>query len=42
LGSGRGSCETSSGAPSDVEANHPDASVTYSNIKFGPINSTFG
>jgi cellulose 1,4-beta-cellobiosidase len=42
LGSGRGSCETSSGTPSDVEANHPDASVTYSNIKFGPINSTFG
>lgn len=40
-GSVRGPCDTSSGVPSDVEANHPDASVTYSNIKYGPIGSTF-
>jgi cellulose 1,4-beta-cellobiosidase len=40
-GAARGSCSTSSGAPSDVESNNADASVTYSNIKFGPINSTF-
>ncbi|KAK8044309.1 hypothetical protein PG993_004333 [Apiospora rasikravindrae] len=39
-GSERGSCATSSGAPADVEKNHPDAKVTYSNIKFGPIGST--
>ncbi|KAI0202369.1 cellulose 1,4-beta-cellobiosidase [Astrocystis sublimbata] len=41
LGSQRGSCETSSGVPADVESQHADASVAYSNIKFGPINSTF-
>ncbi|KAK7992482.1 glycoside hydrolase family 7 protein [Apiospora saccharicola] len=40
LGSERGSCATDSGAPADVEKNHPDAKVTYSNIKFGPIGST--
>jgi cellulose 1,4-beta-cellobiosidase len=37
----RGSCATTSGAPSDVEANAPNSNVIYSNIKFGPINSTF-
>jgi len=37
----RGSCETSSGVPTDVESKSPGASVTYSNIKFGPIGSTF-
>lgn len=41
LGSVRGSCATSSGVPADVEAASPDASVTYSNIKVGPIGSTF-
>jgi cellulose 1,4-beta-cellobiosidase len=41
LGSARGTCATSSGVPSDVESNSPGASVVYSNIKFGPINSTF-
>ncbi|KAH8697947.1 Exoglucanase 1 [Talaromyces proteolyticus] len=40
-GAARGSCSTSSGVPSDVESNNASASVTYSNIKFGPINSTF-
>ncbi|KAI0454790.1 cellulose 1,4-beta-cellobiosidase [Xylaria acuta] len=40
-GTKRGSCATSSGVPADVESQHPDASVAYSNIKFGPINSTF-
>ncbi|KAF1943392.1 1,4-beta-D-glucan cellobiohydrolase-like protein [Clathrospora elynae] len=42
LGSGRGDCETTSGAPADVESQHPDATVIYSNIKSGPLNSTFG
>jgi cellulose 1,4-beta-cellobiosidase len=40
-GAARGTCATSSGAPSDVESNNADASVIYSNIKFGPIGSTF-
>lgn len=42
LGSGRGECAITSGVPADVEKNSPDATVTYSNIKFGPLNSTFG
>lgn len=41
-GSGRGECDITSGAPADVESKSPDASVIYSNIKFGPLNSTFG
>lgn len=40
-GAARGSCSTTSGAPKDVEANSPNASVTYSNIKVGDIGSTF-
>jgi hypothetical protein len=41
LGSARGTCATTSGVPSDIETSNADASVTFSNIKFGPINSTF-
>lgn len=37
----RGTCSADSGKPEDVEANSPDASVTFSKIKWGPINSTF-
>lgn len=37
----RGTCSKDSGAPSDVEENNADATVTFSNIKFGAINSTF-
>lgn len=40
-GIGRGTCDTSSGVPADVESQNGGASVIYSNIKFGPINSTF-
>jgi cellulose 1,4-beta-cellobiosidase len=40
-GYARGTCATSSGVPADVEKNNAAASVTYSNIKFGPINTTF-
>ncbi|GAP83010.1 putative exoglucanase 1 [Rosellinia necatrix] len=40
-GAQRGSCATSSGVPADVEAQSPNSSVIYSNIKFGPINSTY-
>eukprot|EP01133_Synstelium_polycarpum_P011953 gene11953-13929_t len=39
-GVARGSCPTSSGVPKDVEAQHPDAYVVYSNIRTGPIGST--
>lgn len=37
----RGNCATTSGVPADVEAQHPDASVTFSNIKFGDLGTTF-
>ncbi|KAF7156891.1 hypothetical protein CNMCM5623_000736 [Aspergillus felis] len=40
-GVARGTCDHSVGDPATVEAQHPDASVTFSNIKFGPIGSTF-
>jgi len=39
-GNERGTCDTSSGGPKDVESKHGSATVTYSNIKFGPIGST--
>jgi cellulose 1,4-beta-cellobiosidase len=40
-GAARGTCPTTSGVPADVEAQAPDSTVVYSNIKFGPIGSTF-
>ncbi|KAG9246729.1 cellulase [Calycina marina] len=40
-GSQRGSCPITSGVPAQVEADYPDAYVIYSNIKIGPIGSTF-
>lgn len=40
-GVGRGTCSIDSGKPDDVETNSPGATVIYSNIKFGPIGSTF-
>ncbi|EOO01771.1 putative glycoside hydrolase family 7 protein [Phaeoacremonium minimum UCRPA7] len=40
-GKGRGTCDTSSGVPSDIETSQASNQVIYSNIKFGPINSTF-
>ncbi|PQE13871.1 putative 14-beta-D-glucan cellobiohydrolase B protein [Rutstroemia sp. NJR-2017a BBW] len=41
-GGPRGTCATSSGVPADVESSASNAYVVYSNIKFGPINSTYG
>ena len=41
-GAARGTCDISSGRPTDVENNHPDAHVVFSNIKVGPIGSTYG
>ncbi|KAL3475564.1 1,4-beta-D-glucan cellobiohydrolase B [Aspergillus californicus] len=40
-GIGRGTCPIDSGVPAEVEVEHADAYVVYSNIKFGPIGSTF-
>ncbi|KAK1220434.1 hypothetical protein PQX77_016815 [Marasmius sp. AFHP31] len=40
-GIARGTCDADSGAPETVESQHPDASVTFSNIKVGPIGSTY-
>ncbi|KAJ4379700.1 Esterase/lipase/thioesterase [Didymella sp. IMI 355093] len=40
-GIARGTCPTTSGKPSDLESNNPNSSVVFSNIKFGPIGSTF-
>ena len=40
-GVGRGTCSTSSGVPSQVEASGTNIKVTYSNIKVGTLNSTF-
>ncbi|KAF2829396.1 exoglucanase-like protein 1 precursor [Ophiobolus disseminans] len=40
-GAARGTCATDSGKPEQVEKDSPDSTVIYSNIKFGPIGSTF-
>ncbi|KAJ4390117.1 hypothetical protein N0V93_007590 [Gnomoniopsis smithogilvyi] len=40
-GAARGTCATTSGVPASVEASASSASVIFSNIKFGAINSTF-
>jgi len=40
-GASRGTCEQSSGVPADVESQAPNSQVVFSNIKFGPIGSTF-
>ena len=40
-GVARGTCSTSSGVPADVESQHPDAYVTYSNIRYGELGSTY-
>ncbi|KAF1847872.1 glycoside hydrolase family 7 protein [Cucurbitaria berberidis CBS 394.84] len=40
-GVARGECDITSGVPADVESANPNAQVVFSNIKFGPIGSTF-
>uniref|UniRef100_A0A0W0FFI4 Glucanase n=1 Tax=Moniliophthora roreri TaxID=221103 RepID=A0A0W0FFI4_MONRR len=40
-GVARGTCSSDSGDPKTVESQHPDATVIYSNIKYGPIGSTY-
>ena len=41
-GVARGTCSTSSGDPTQVEANGSGIKVTYSDIRVGTLNSTFG
>jgi cellulose 1,4-beta-cellobiosidase len=40
-GAQRGPCSTSSGVPSELESSVPNSSVSFSNIKFGPIGTTY-
>nr|BAD16575.1 cellobiohydrolase [Irpex lacteus] len=40
-GVARGTCPNTSGVPKDVESQSGSATVTYSNIKWGDLNSTF-
>jgi len=40
-GVARGTCATTSGVPATLESTVPNSSVAFSNIKFGPINSTY-
>lgn len=37
----RGPCPTTSGVPSEVIAENPNGQVIWSNLKFGPIGSTY-
>ncbi len=37
----RGPCSRDSGKPEEVEKKYGDATVAFSNVKFGAINSTF-
>merc|ERR1711943_19351 len=41
-GSYRGACSVDSGVPADVERDQADATVKFSDIKFGPFGSTTG
>ncbi|SPO04877.1 probable Probable 1,4-beta-D-glucan cellobiohydrolase A [Cephalotrichum gorgonifer] len=41
VGKARGSCPTDSGVPEEIEVSQASDQVTFSNIKFGPIGSTF-
>lgn len=40
-GGPRGTCATTSGVPSEVEANSPNSNVKFSNIKIGEFGSTY-
>jgi cellulose 1,4-beta-cellobiosidase len=40
-GAARGSCAQDSGVPSDVEAQYGSSKVIWSNIRFGPVGSTY-
>lgn len=40
-GVARGTCPTDSGVPEEVEAQYPDATVVLSDIRYGPLDSTY-
>jgi cellulose 1,4-beta-cellobiosidase len=40
-GVNRGPCSTSSGKPTDLQSQSPDARVVYGNIKFGALDATY-
>jgi cellulose 1,4-beta-cellobiosidase len=40
-GISRGACPTTSGVPADVESQHPNSNVIFSNIRYGDIGSTY-
>ena len=40
-GVNRGPCPEDSGVPADVEANFPDATVIFSKIRVGDLDSTY-
>ncbi|KAL0959861.1 hypothetical protein HGRIS_011534 [Hohenbuehelia grisea] len=40
-GVSRGTCPRTSGKPADLERDSPNASVTFSNIRFGDLDSTY-
>ncbi|SPO04265.1 probable cellulose 1,4-beta-cellobiosidase [Cephalotrichum gorgonifer] len=40
-GASRGSCSTTGGVPDDLRESVPNSKVVFSNIKFGPIGSTY-
>ena len=40
-GVARGDCSITSGKPGDVESKYPGATVTFSNVRSGPLGSTF-
>lgn len=40
-GGPRGTCSTSSGVPKDVEAQYPNSSVKYGDIRIGEMDSTY-
>jgi len=41
-GVARGTCSTDSGDPEHVESQFPNSNVIFSDIKYGPIGSTYG
>ena len=40
-GVNRGPCPTDSGVPDEVEAEYPDATVIFSKVRVGDIDSTY-
>ena len=41
FGGPRGTCSNDSGKPADVEREHPDSHVIFSNVKIGDMNTTY-